>query len=84
MEMCAKMSKAISGMKVKLLQKNRIEAPKATDGTINGTFTSMSRIVEGVLPALLRAISTAMGNPTSVFISVAKAATKYDRSRLPQ
>ena len=71
-------------MKAKLLQKNRIEAPRATDGTINGTLTSTSRIVEGVFPALLRAMSTAIGNPTNVFSNVAKAATKYDRSRLPQ
>ena len=83
-EIWAKTSKAISGMKVKLLQKNRIEAPRATEGTISGTFTSMSRIVEGVLPALFRAISTAIGSPTNVLTNVANPPTKYDRSRLPQ
>ena len=84
MEICAKTSKAISGTKAKLLQKKAIEAPKATEGTINGTLTSMSKTVEGVLPALFRAISTAIGNPTNVLINVVKPATKYDRSRLPQ
>ncbi len=84
MEICAKINKAISGMKEKLLQKNAIEAPKATDGTIRGIFTKTSRIVEVFFPARLRAMSTAMGKPKIVFIKVARPATNYDSSKLPQ
>ena len=76
MAMCAKTSKAISGTKAKLLQKNFIDAPRAIEGTINGTFTSTSKAVDGNAPALLLAISTAMGKPIKVFSSVAKAPTK--------
>ena len=78
------MSKTISGINAKLLQKNFIDAPRAIEGTIKGTFTKTSKTVEANLPALLLAMSTAMGNPIKMFSNVTTAPKLYDKSKLCQ
>ena len=65
-------------------QKNFNETPKAMDGTIIGMLISVSRIAEGHLPNVLRAISIAIGMPRIIPKTVTIAAKPYDRSRLCQ
>ena len=80
----AKISSMISGMPVKPCQKNFSEMPKAIDGTIKGMLISKSRIVEGSLPNVFRAIRMAMGIPVTIPRTVTMAPSPYDNARACQ
>ena len=54
-------------------QKNFKEIPNAMDGTINGMLISVSRIAEGYLPNVLRAIRIAIGIPVRIPSTVTMA-----------
>ena len=47
-------------------QKNFREIPNAIDGTIKGMLINVSRIADGNLPNVLRAIRIAIGMPVRI------------------
>ena len=61
----AKIRSRNSGMPGMLCQKNFKETPNAIEGTMIGTLIKVSRITEGQLPKVLRAIRIAIGNTQS-------------------
>ena len=71
MAKCARTSRTKSGKRRSLLSRNiPSETPSAIDGTTSGMLTSRSNIEDMNLPAFLRAMIMAVGNPIMMLSTV--------------